>query len=392
MAIADLAYVDDTGYHYPDYPTVLKYLQDSYRTIYGSDVYLESDSQDGQWVAIIAAAIYDSMALGASVYNSFSPATAQKDALSRNVKINGITRRTPSYSSVDVVVIGQVGTTIVDGVVGSVDGTKWDLPPSVSIPSSGQITVTAVAQESGSIQAGVGTVTKIITPTRGWQTVNNPSAAAVGAPVESDAELRLRQSMSVALPSRTVFEGTLGAVYNVPGVTRVNGIDNDTSVTDSNGVTANKVAIVAEGGDAVAIASAIAAKKGPGGGTFGSTAITVLNAYDIPTIIRFGRPSYDAITAVVGVRTLAGYTSSDGLQIQAKVSEYINSLPIGGGISKSVEWADAITAANSVGGGTTYKITSMVLSGPGGAGTPDIPLAYDHAPASTPSSIVLVVT
>lgn len=392
MAIADMVYVDDTGYHYPDYPTVLSYLQDAYRTIYGSDTYLEADSQDGQWVAIVAAAIYDSMALGASVYSSFSPATARKDALSRNVKINGIQRRTPSYSSVDVYLVGQSGTTIEDGVVQSEDGVRWDLPTPTVIPPSGDVTVTAICQQPGAIQAAVGSVNKIYTPTRGWQTVTNLTSAAAGAPVETDAELRVRQSLSVALPSRTVFEGTIGAVFNIPGVTRINGIDNDTSSTDSNGVTANKIALVVEGGDATEIASAIAAKKGPGGGTFGATVITVLNQYGIPIDIRFGRPSYDPITAAISVKSLTGYTTSTGAAIQKAVSDYINGLNIGGGLSKGVEWADAITAANSVGGGTTYKITGLTLSGPGGAGTPDVPLAYDHAAQTTPTAIVLTVT
>lgn len=392
MAIADMVYVDDTGYHYPDYPTVLSYFQDSYRAIYGADTYLEADSQDGQWVAVLAAAAYDTMALGAAVYNSYSPATAKKDSLSRNVKINGIKRRTPSYSSVDVRIVGQAGTTINDGIVGSAGGTPWELPSVVVVPPSGEITVTAVARDPGSIQAGINTVQRIMTPTRGWQSVTNLTAAAPGAPVETDPELRVRQSLSVALPSRTVFEGTIGAVFNIAGVTRVNGVDNDTNATDANGVTANKVALVVEGGDATAIANAIAAKKGPGGGTFGSTVITVLNEYGIPTDIAFGRPVYDAITSAISVKALAGYTTSTGVLIQEAVSAYINGLNIGGGLSKGIEWADAITAANSVGGGVTYKITGLTITGPGGVGTPDVPLAYNHAAQTTPAAIVLTVT
>ena len=196
----------------------------------------------------------------------------------------------------------------------------------------------------------------------------------------------------MALPSRTVFEGTIGAVYNVPGVTRVNGVDNDTSVTDANGITANKVALVVEGGASISVAGAIAAKKGPGGGTFGVLATTVLNIYGIPTTIRFSRPTYRAITGAIGVKALTGYTAAIGEDIQEAVSNYINGLQIGGGVGQAVEWADAITAANSVGGGVTYKITSLTLTGPAGPGTPDVPLAYNQAAQTTPAAIVLTVT
>src|SRR4051812_22366331 len=106
MEITDLVYIDDTGYHFADYPTFLAWIQGKYRDIYGADVYLESDSQDGQLLAVIAKGFYDVAALGASVYNSFSPVTAQGVGLSRNVKLNGLSRGIPTKSSVDLVVVG----------------------------------------------------------------------------------------------------------------------------------------------------------------------------------------------------------------------------------------------------------------------------------------------
>ena len=212
MAIADLAYVDATGFHYPDYPTVLEQLKDEYRTIYGNDVYLEADSQDGQWVAVMALAIFDTMQVAASVYNSFSPLTAQSDALSRNVKINGIRRRVATYSQVDLRIVGQVGTTINNGQAEDTLGQKWNLPVSVTIPVGGEITVTATAVDIGAKTASANTITKISTPTLGWQTVNNALAAVPGNPVETDAELRKRQKVSTALPSLSVLDGIVGAV------------------------------------------------------------------------------------------------------------------------------------------------------------------------------------
>ena len=85
---------------------------------------------------------------------------------------------------------------------------------------------------AGAVAALANTVTGIFTPTQGWQTVNNSNPATLGVAVESDAELRVRQSVSVADPSLTVFEGTVGSVENVTGVTKTMGYENPTNSTD----------------------------------------------------------------------------------------------------------------------------------------------------------------
>lgn len=78
----------------------------------------------------------------------------------------------------------------------------WRLPASVVIGVDGTMTATATSSNSGAVAALAGTITTINTPTRGWASVTNPAAATVGAPAETDAELRIRQGQSVALPFR----------------------------------------------------------------------------------------------------------------------------------------------------------------------------------------------
>lgn len=392
MASSTAPVITATGISAPTYAEVLAFLQDQYRSIYGADVYLGSDSQDGQFLGVIALAISDANAATIAAYLSFSPGTGQGAGLSSNVKINGIKRMAASSSQADVVVIGQAGTTIINGVAEDEDGNKWALPPSVIIPAGGEITVTATCSVVGAISAGPGQINKIATPTRGWQSVSNPNAASPGAPVETDAALRQRQKTSTALPSLTVLEGTIGAVANVPGVTRYAAVDNDTGATDSNGIPEHSLAIIAEGGDATAIAQAIAAKKGPGGGTYGTTSVTVPNIYDMPITINFFRPTYQAITVAIVLKALPGYTTAIGVSVQEAVSDYINKVPIGGGPSQSVEWADALTAANGVPGSITFKLTSLIITGPGGTGTPDVPLTFNQASTCTPADVALTVT
>lgn len=393
MAITTTApTIDANGITAPTYAEVLDYLKGKFRAIYGPDTYLEEDSQDGQLLAVYADSINDANAVAIAVYRSFSPATAQRDALSSNVKINGIGRKAASFSTADLLIIGEAGTTITNGIATDANKNKWTLPASVTIPPSGEITVTATCISIGAIAAAAGTISQIGTPTRGWQTVTNPSDAAEGAPVEKDAALRQRQTVSTALPSLTVLDGIIGAVSNVAGVTRVRAYENDTAATDSHGLPAHSMSLVVEGGDSTAIANAIAKKKTPGSPTYGTTSIVVQDIYGRPITINYFRPAYDGITVVVTIKPLSGYTSAVGDAIKQAVSDYINAVAIGGGESGSVEWADAITAANGIGGGSAFKLTGLTLTGPGGPGAPDVALAFNHAASCTPAAVTLTVT
>lgn len=392
MASATAPTLSETGIRAPTYAQVLEYLRTTYRSIYGADTYLENDSQDGQFLGVLALAISDANASVIAAYNAFSPNTAQGNGLASNVKINGIARGIATRSQADVRIVGQAGTSISQGVVLDENGVKWALPASVTIPSSGEIVVTATCSVVGAVTAGVGQINKISTMTRGWQSVTNVAAATQGAAVETDSALRQRQKTSTALPSRTVLEGTTGAVANVPGVTRYVTYDNDSGSTDIHGIAPHSMAIVVEGGDASAIAAAIAARKGPGAGTYGTTSVSTLNVYGMPITIRFLRPSYRPMTVAIALKALSGYVSATGVAVQQAVADYINQVPIGGGVSGTVEWADALTVANSVAGSGTFKLTALSVSGPSGVGTPDVPLAFNHAATCTPASVVLTVT
>ncbi|WP_047236637.1 baseplate J/gp47 family protein [Chromobacterium subtsugae] len=382
--------IGPAGISAPAFGDILTGLQSIYQGIYGSDAYLGNDSQDGQFLAAIASVINDSNAACISVFNSFSPATAQGEGLSRMVKINGLRRLVPSNSTVDLQIVGVAGTPINNGIAG--DGTnQWQLPATVIIPPAGTITVTATCATPGAVLAQPGAVNKIRTPTQGWQSVTNASAATPGNVVEPDVALRARQASSTALPSLTVLAGIIGAVSAVLGVTQVRAYENDTGTPDVNGIPGNKIALVVTGGDATAIANAIAAKKTPGGGTFGTTTVTVNDVYGIPHQISFSRPSFVPITAAVSIKALAGYTSAAGNAIVAGILTYIAGLGTGGGPSSSVEWDAALAAAKSTGYGNTYKILSVTLSRASGAGAPDVPIAFNEQATCTAANVSLVV-
>jgi uncharacterized phage protein gp47/JayE len=390
MASPTAPTIDSNGITVPQFADILSYLQNQYRSIFGADVYIGNDSQDGQFLGVIAAAINDNNNAAVSVYNSMSPATAQGNGLSNNVKINGLARLVATNSTVDVTLVGVAGTVITNGIVGDVNNNSWNLPSSVTIPTSGSITVTATAAKSGSITAAAGTVTSIKTPTAGWQTVTNASVAAVGNPIETDAALRVRQAASVALPSLTVLDGIVGAVESVTGVTIARAYENDTGLTDANGLPAHSIALVVQGGDSTAIATAIAAKKTPGAYTAGTTSVTVTDAGGFSNTIRFYRPTTKAISVEVKLKAINNYTSIIGDEIKAQVAAYINGLGVGDDvlIPRLYLPAQLGGAADSL----TYEIVWVKAAvKPGTVGTTDLTLAFNELATCAVADVSIVV-
>ncbi|HBK4620486.1 baseplate J/gp47 family protein [Klebsiella michiganensis] len=387
------ATVTAEGISAPDYQTVLDTITGYFQQIYGSDSYLDPDSKDGQMVALVALAIHDANNTAISVYRSFSPATAQGDALTSNVKINGITRRAATNSTVDLLLTGTVGTTITNGSVRDTNSVIWNLPASVVIGTDGTVVATATCANSGAVAAVAGSVNGINTPTRGWASVTNPLAATVGIAAETDAELRVRQSQSVALASLTPFDAVDGAIANVEGVTRHKLFENDTETTDANGLPAHSISAIVEGGDATEIANTIRSTKGQGVSTYGTTAVIVTDKYGNPYTIRFSRPVDVPIYVSITIQALTGYSSQVGDEIKAAVAAYINSLAIGDSVLLSRVYSPANLGVVSGGNARYYDIMELLIGrASDDVAAANVVLAYDELASCSVDNIALVVT
>ncbi|EBO3989812.1 hypothetical protein DHU18_21135 [Salmonella enterica] len=386
------ATVTAEGISAPDYQTILDTLTSYFQQIYGSDAYLEPDSKDGQMVALVALAVHDANNTAISVYNCFSPVTGYGAALTSNVKINGIARKGATNSTVDLLLTGTAGTAITNGTVKDTNNVIWRLPASVVIGVDGAVTVTAICSNSGAVAALAGTITTINTPTRGWTSVTNPAAATVGAPAETDAELRIRQGQSVAIPSITPFEGVDGAIANIAGVTRHKLYENDTGKTDGNGLPPHSISAIVDGGDVTEIARTIRGNKGQGVRTWGKTSVTVPDKYGNPHIISFSRPTDVPVYGKITLKVFAGYTSQIGVQIQQAVADYINRLMIGDQVLLSRIYSPANLGVVSGGNARYYDIQELLIGkSPEAVAAANINIAYDESASCKPENIIITV-
>lgn len=381
--------ITSNGLSIPSYNDILSEMINDVKTIYGQDIYLGNDSQDYQFLSVFASKSYDIMQMLQMVYNNRGPGTAIGSALDGVVKINGISRKAKSYSTCTVLVSGSPYTQINNGVVQDITGYNWSLPASVVLSSSGTASVTATCQVEGPITASIGDVNTIVTPTYGWNTVSNTTAASLGSNTENDSTLRSRQAISVSLPSLTVLDSLSSSIAALPSVTRYNLYENDTNSTDSNGIAAHSIAAVVDGGNNTDIANTIFKKKSPGVYTQGTTSVSITDSYGLSNTIRFYRPTAVDVDIVINIKKLSGYTDQVITDIKNQLVNYLNSLVIGADVMISSLWGVSLSAMQSL-SNPTFSITSLTAAKHSlTQGTTDIVIAFNEAVRGNASYITI---
>jgi uncharacterized phage protein gp47/JayE len=241
-----------------------------------------------------------------------------------------------------VVITGTPYTQIVNGSVKDASGVVWNLPQTVSIPTSGTTTVTVTCSQTGPVAAAANEINKINTPTFGWLTVTNPAAAVPGVETETDGALRVRQAASVAGPSQTMLAGTYAALVAIDNVQRVAVYENDTNsaavdpTTNPYGLPAHSITCVVEGGDAGTIADAILRHKGIGCYTNGDVVETITDAGGYANTIRFMRPTDVPIYVDIELVPYTGYMATMADEVKDAIVEYLTGFAISADVSVSL--------------------------------------------------------
>jgi Baseplate J-like protein len=337
------------------YPSILADNLQAFLNIYGTNQVVTPDSAIYQLLSIISLKQSDTNLAAQLAYNQSSPQTAVGAGLDRQVKMNGLARAAFSFSTALLTVTGDPLVIISNGFAQDQNGNLWALPSTVTILNSGTISVLAVCTTPGAIAAEPGTINIINTPQVGWTGVTNGAAATPGAAVESDSELRARQSISVALPSTTPLASTIAAVLASVGVIRVapgfptpggpgSSIENPTGATDSWGNPPHSISIVAECTNTLTVATAIYNKKTIGCFTNGTTTVPVVDPVTgVTEDISFFLPTKLPIFILL---TVAGYgntpTSATLSSVQTALVTYLNELAIGETVSIGALFAEAM--------------------------------------------------
>jgi uncharacterized phage protein gp47/JayE len=340
-----------------------------------------------------------------AAYNSKDPNKSRGVELNVVSALTGTFRSDGTPSNVALTLGGVAGTVILAGkiVESTVDQTQWTIDANVTIGVGGTVTAAATAVVSGTTQADIGTITKIVDTVGGWQTVTNPSVATSGTNEETDSQLRIRRAVSVSRPGNAQVDSMLGEILATEGVRRAVIYENDTGVVQPvTGLPAHSIAPIVDGGTDEDVAKSIFIKKNPGVTLYAAgTSVVVPDVYNkYPSNkkdITFSRPSYvDMIVSVSITSDGSLPTNADDLVTQA-ILDYTTSELVaaecgfnqsGFDIGEDVPISRMYTPINQVIGqyGNSY-VSSLMLQ----AGTVNIPIAFNELSRWTEANITVVV-
>ena len=262
---------------------------------------------------------------------------------------------------------GQPGTTIPGAALAqATDGTLYQSLGSITIPSSGTVSVVFAALDDGPTECAPGTLTRIYRVVPGWDAITNPAAGVPGRNVETATEFEARRGESVASNASAIVQAIRGAVRGVDGVIDAHVRDNPTSSPVTVGaitIAANSVYVAVQGGTNASVAAAIWSKKPPGCGMTGATSVTVQDktGYSSPYpsyTIKFQRPTakrvYFAVVladnglvpadaqARVRDALLAAWNGDDGGR-RVRIGATIYALRFASAIASLGSWAQLVT-------------------------------------------------
>lgn len=367
----------------------LTQLQTAMQAIFGPNINLDPDTMDGQTLGIFAESTSNLDQLAEDVYHSFNPQSATGVALSRLVQLNGILRIEGTYSTSDLLCVGQQGTVIPAGslVKSTSTNATFQTLADATIPADGQISVAARASTKGVVLAPAGTLTKIDTPIYGWQTSTNPLDAVPGRDEETDEKLRLRRRASTSTPGQAILDALYGALSNLPAVLQALVYENDQDVIDANGLPPHSIYCIVEGGDDADILDTIWLKKTAGTTTHGTTAGQVTDSMGNPHTLKFSRPTSVNVYVTVNLHTRPGWPT-DGAQ---RIKDALTAWAVANqSIGEEVIQSRLFDPINSIPGHSIDSLYIGTAAGP--TGTANIAVPFDGLSRFDSIRIVVNVT
>lgn len=308
--MADYEYINETGLIVPDTEDLKAEVQQEYLTGISPDLNLADETPQGVMITAEALARAEVVANNAALANQINPNIAGGPFLAAICALTGLDVPVGTYSFLaSVALTGQPFTVIPAGSRAriGVAGAEFELLSTVILSSIGAGAGDFQAVEIGPVACAahaLDTVGDVL----GWETVDNPTTAAVGRLDPTDAEIRSLRATTLALQGIGLPEAIISAVRMVPGVRSLQFREN----TANTGATIDTIVMVAKsiwlcvlGGTDADVAAAILNSKSLGAAMNGAVTVNVLEPTSGQTYpVKFDRPT--------GVRTWVRYTLKTG--------------------------------------------------------------------------------
>lgn len=331
---------------------IIQRLQEGMQSIYGSDINVDPDTPDGQFISIYAQEIADLNELIAGAYAFSDPTKAMGKWLDIQVKYVGIERKQATYSYLnDVKVVAEIGTIIPSGSIYSdPNDTLWQTIASTTVKSNPTY-IQLQSSEAGSfsLQANQELIQKTVV--LGVQSLFSTKVSEQGNLEESDESLLVRFLRSYSVNNYDDRDGIEAKIINLSGVTDVKVYENYTGETDSRNVRPHCINTVVLGGSDTEIATTILKQKSLGCDVQGDTQGTIFYK-EQDRIINFDRatPVTVDVNVLVTRKNSAVDVNEDAIIESIKANTF--------SINEEV-FAGSLYCGNST---DNYKLKSITLN------------------------------
>ena len=263
--------INEKGIQIDDLATIKNRLVDKFKSIYGEDINLDSDTPDGQLLGLFSQELANVHQAVSFIVQMLDPYQAAGQWLEQRAMYAGITRITASYSYIDdVIFTGSPKTTVpINSIYIDKNKNKWVTTEAITLNDLG-----SARTKFRSLELGDYTVNALeeFTPSTiiiGIERVTSNSNSYGGTDEETDEQLLNRFMLSHSINNYDDRQGMQSALLNITGVSKCIVYENFTNNTDEKSVPAHSLNAVILGGDNEKITEIITKKKIGGCGLFG---------------------------------------------------------------------------------------------------------------------------
>jgi len=223
-----------TGLELDDFETVRALVVAQLRARISTILDVNPDQPIGQITDITLEHRQQISELLQEIYSALDVDQATGQSLDAVCSMTGTYRDPATYGTVGLTLNLNAATTVPAGSIAAVTGdpdNQWILDADVTSVGAGNYAGTATASATGVIQALAGTITTIVTPVAGWNSVTNALDADEGEEEELDSALRLRRELELQQGGSTTLGAVIAVVSDIDGIIQVIGYENVRSYT-----------------------------------------------------------------------------------------------------------------------------------------------------------------
>jgi uncharacterized phage protein gp47/JayE len=320
--------VQPSGWVSKPFETIRTELEADLRVTFGNGLDVDPETSiAGRLIGIWAERLTEIWELGEAIYSALTPDGATGEQLLDVCAITGTVQEPATLSKVLATLTGTPGAVIPAGTQASVStsGAKFQSVADATIGGGGTVAgVEFDAIAYGPTTCYAGTLTTIETPRAGLNAITNPADAyQIGTNLEVDADIRIRRETELRAQGKAATEAVREAVLEVLGVTESFVFQNESDVTDGNGVPPHSIEVLADGGADADVRAAIYASKAAGIGTHGTVTGTVIGSDAQVHEIDFSRPTVLDVYVIANVSIDPTKFPADGdTQIKQAIADY----------------------------------------------------------------------